>query len=235
MKDLAYFEKELNEINHILIISAGASFDLSLESIQKFLKEKSCFVMIADSMAEAFFRLFKDYNYLSLTFSVERKFHCFLKGIKSPIAFYAHGNLANLPRKNSDIYFFNYLHDKNQKFNLKLISPGTVTGTMIAYALYLLQKYPYEVDSFGVDFAFPAGLYGSKYGAWFLESNSNRFFRKEGWHFEASLSRSYYFMPGFSVPVKTSEEFKRSKENIKKLFSTVHFPLVWRQHGPFKL
>ncbi|MCS6984816.1 MAG: hypothetical protein NZM25_06810 [Leptospiraceae bacterium] len=226
-RDLRQFFYEGREI---ALVGAGPSLLFWKNEISR-LKEKALF-LVADIVARGFVRAFGAAHKM-LVFSVESKRHSYLISLPKhiPIAFYARGNLRNLPRYNP-VYFF-ALMAEDQPF-LKLPSPGTVMGLALAYALYLLRGYGGVLHFFGMDLAFLDGMVYAPM-VYSFGGGCSRLHPYEQQELVRSYQRGTSFIKERNFVIRTSAEFLQARQNILQLLKTVNFPLEILNYSPVSL
>ncbi|MDH5719898.1 MAG: hypothetical protein OEZ13_04665 [Spirochaetia bacterium] len=217
------------------IIGAGPSLDFCEKEITE-LAEKETTFLLSDSVASSFIKIYP--NTKRIIFTVEARYHLYLKTLKKEsIAFYIHANKRNLSEEETAIYLFQFVYDL-KKSDLKttvLVSPGTVAGAMLSWALYSAKNLKFkstpEIYLLGVDLAYAdnmiySRLFSAKYEAF------NLFFNRETHEYIASLKKSSYAYLINGFPVRTSDEFYKTKKNIEKLIDTINFPLRIYDYSP---
>lgn len=255
MLDLQLLIAQVLQFEQIIVVGSGPSVSYALDEV---LQQKNTFFLLADSIAHSCItmqhKLVGEFHNRQVVFSVENRRHHYLSSIiKTPICFYRNANWANLPKNHQKVYLFGLKSDqaspvksrenrsvfyrkKNEIDCIKLKSPGTVTGIMIAFILYIAKQHPIwakriNVKLLGVDFAFidnqmyPREIYSG------LFRPHNRFNTILSEELIRVFEKSAYGWIRDGQMIKSSAELVQTRENIIELMQK-NVNIHWAEYSP---
>ncbi len=216
-----------------VLVGAGPSLMPALLDLQH-LVATGAQVLLADSVARGLTGKVRWGIPHPIVFSVEQRRHPYLYGLPPEwhIAMYWQSNLHNLPLHRS-AWLFSFAGE-NAPW-LQLVSPGTVLGAALAYALYCLkQSDGGRLYLLGIDFSYlDYQIYTpAVYPHLPLPSR---------WHTyeSAELVRTYSktggFLPLHGHLLRTSAELTTTRANFARLIDSAKFPLQVYNYSPVPL
>lgn len=225
--------------NKTIIIGGGPSLDYLDHEIHSWRDENYAFVL-TDVIAENFIRRWDPDR--RIVFTVESRRHSFLKNLSGGelIAFYARANSKNLPQNIREVYsfFFDFDSDldlKEKNKSLQLISPGTVSGAAFFWVLSRYIKFMNQSQNFhnnlkmanpeiylaGFDLSYPENQMYNRYS--YFRRIDNRFYNRpiETQEWMMTLKKADYAWLRNGNLIKTSSEFRYTKENLELMLTSL--------------
>lgn len=201
-----------------MVVGGGPSLDYCDNDIESLISDKTLFVL-TDIVARRFISRYKGIK--RIIFTVENRYHTYLRGLEGEeIAIYSGARVENVEKRNS-IYQFCFDFDYKESANkaMALVSPGTVFGSAVAWLVFIEQFFPLkEIIFFGADFSYPADQSHSRFCLSHL--GENYFHREELRQYTGLRKRVAWGQMLYGNLVKTSDEFKKSSQNIANLLKT---------------
>ncbi len=208
----------------VVLVSGGPSLDYLEENIRGWVDDDYAFVL-ADVIATLFIKRWNPRN--RIIFSVESRRHSYLSMLDSGenIAFYRHAHPGNLPVKAPNVFAFCMDFDPDCGFT-RLRSPGTVTGAALFWILDVFQNRMPATDEYilelaGLDLSFPDTQYFNRYAYPRVAFATSYLARMETREMGMVLAKADYALLREGFAVKTSMEFRKTKNNMEHLLQSV--------------
>lgn len=194
------------------LVGAGPSLDYCTGQIED-LAAQGCRFLLSDSIAAAFLRRWPRLD--AAIFTVESRRHPYLIRIPQSLPVYAY-NKANPRNLRSSVCInltlFKLIGESGDY--PALYSPGTVLGTMLAFAASSLAATGGEIHFLGVDLFYIDDQIYSRY----IDPHvpvTNRLVSRELWQYEMVLKKSSGILTKSGFAIRTSLEFMQARENMR--------------------
>lgn len=216
----------------MVLIGAGPSISFWYQNIID-LANNGALLLAADSAARGLLPLLPSHAKL-IVFSVEKRSHSYLRSLPHaiPIALYWQANWDNVPKK-VEPFVFQFVAE-NQPW-LQLVSPGTVMGAALAYALYRHKAAQQgEVHLFGIDFCYLDQQVYSPLVYHHLPL-VNRLARYENMEYIRVLKKTSCLFEQNHWLIRTNSELLIARSNMARLINSVTTPLSIFNYSPIRL
>lgn len=210
-------------IARFALIGAGPSLDYCTKVIGD-LAAEGCQFLLSDSVAAAFLRRWPSID--AVVFTVELRRHPYLLRLSQPVPIYAYhrANSRNLGLSRARPIRFFKLRGEPGDYPA-LYSPGTVLGTMLAFAAAGLGDNLGEIHILGADLFYIDDQVYSRYIDTHVPLTS-RIVSRELWQYEMVLKKSSGILGKSGFAIRTSFEFLQARKNmcafISQLPGNVH-------------
>jgi len=202
-----------DQFKNYVLIAGGPSLDYWLNEIEALSLQNTLF-FLTDVVALKFIQKYPKSR--RMIFSLESRIHLYLKGLEAEnIAFYYKANKANVDFSKNRIFLFHFDFDPEIEYSTRISSPGTVAGAIFYWVISELFKKSgrTKLHLFGLDLAYPDNqMYNRLSRTHYKDSYWNR---KEKSEWIMVLKRSAWVIPRGGFLIRTSEEFKSTRENLE--------------------
>lgn len=232
----------LLEKHKTVIIGGGPSLDYMDHEIKFWIQNDYTFIL-TDIIADRFIRRWNPDRRIIFTVESRRTFFLSKLNHDEMVGVYAHANMKNLPKNLEEVYLFLFDFDiPDEKYqNFILSSPGTVTGAALFWVLsrytFFLKKTPSgrlapELHLAGFDLSYPENQMYNRY-SWYRSFNQTRYnLPVESVEWMMTIKKSDYAWIKYGNQIKTSREFRRTKENSEHLINSMSSKIQLFDYSP---
>jgi len=216
MNSIPLINPYLNEqFENYVLIAGGPSLDYWLNEIEELSLQNTLF-FLTDVVALKFIQKYQKTR--RIIFSLESRMHIYLKGLEDEnIAFYYKANKGNVDFSRNRIFLFHFDFDPDIESSTRISSPGTVAGAIFYWVLseFFKKSERTKLHLFGLDLAYPDNqMYNRLSRSHYKDSYWDR---KEKSEWIMVLKRSAWVISRGDFLIRTSQEFKSTKENLEIL------------------
>lgn len=217
-----------------VIVAAGPSLDYCDQEIARLIEQGAHF-LLSDSIAAGFLRRWRPAQ--ATVFTVELRRHAYLQRIPGQCSFsvmaYTRANEQNLRfTAHRVVRRFKLLNEAGEA--PALYSPGTVTGTMLSYAVALVAATGGEIHILGADLFYIDNQVYSRY----IDPHAvpvNRIVSRELWQYEMALKKSTGILAKSGFAIRTGFELMQARENIRDFIAQLPERVRLIEYSPLGL
>jgi hypothetical protein len=199
-------------LTRFALVGGGPSLDYCAGLVED-LAAQGCRYLLSDSIAAGFLQRWPELD--AAIFTVELRRHPYLIRVprSAPVYAFNKSNSRNLRlRPGSKLTEFKLAGEQGDF--LALYSPGTVLGTMLAFAASNLAATGGEIHFLGADLFYIDDQVYSRY----IDPHvpiMNRLVSRELWQYEMVLKKSSGILTKSGFAIRTSFEFMQARENMR--------------------
>lgn len=214
------------------LVGAGPSLDYCGGVIAD-LAASGCRFLVSDSVAAGFLRQWPAVE--AAIFTVELRRHPYLMRLARDVPVYAYhkANTRNLRLQQAGrLRWFKLLGEQGDFPSL--YSPGTVLGTMLAFAASDIAQAEGEIHILGADLFYIDDQVYSRY----IDPHvplTHRLLSRELWQYEMVLKRSSGILAKSGFAIRSSFEFLQARENMRSFIGKLPQNIRLVEYSPLGL
>ncbi|MFZ5630555.1 MAG: hypothetical protein ACOY5B_15590 [Spirochaetota bacterium] len=214
------------------LVGGGPSLDYCVSLVEE-LAARDCKFLLSDSIAAGVLRRWPSLDVA--IFTVELRRHPYLIRVPRPAPVYAYNkaNSRNLRLSPGSKLTAFKLAGEQGDFPT-LYSPGTVLGTMLAFAASNLAATGGEIHILGTDLFYIDDQVYSR----FIDPHApstNRIVSREHWQYEMVLKKSSGILAKSGFAIRTSFEFMQARENMRNFIRQLPDTISLFEYSPLGL
>lgn len=219
-------------LTRFALVDGGPSLDYCGGVIAD-LAAAGCRFLVSDSVAAGFLRRWPTID--AAIFTVELRRHAYLMRVARAVPVYAYNqaNSRNLRLSPGSKLTAFKLAGEQGDFPA-LYSPGTVLGTMLAFAASNLAATGGEIHFLGADLFYIDDQVYSR----FIDPHApstNRIVSRELWQYEMVLKKSSGILAKSGFAIRTSFEFMQARENMRNFIRQLPENIRLLEYSPLGL